>query len=337
MSTFLDTLHKAGYLGIKIVAIFLFERSSWLSLVSLIFPARGFSDMDIRQLVSIFCQIDDFCKELDVYSRHYVLTGPSKGKSGPACGLSISEIMTILVMFQMSKFRDFKTFYNGFLGVYHKNYFPKMPSYARFIAIMNRAIFPLTIFAQVNGGKRTGIYYIDSSCLPVCHLKRSKRHKTFDVIAEYGRTSVGWFFGLKLHLVTNDRGELLAFKITKGNRSDSSEASSLLKSLDCLAFGDKGYIGKKLFEELLSNGLKLITRKRKNMKEKLDLSQYEKQLLNQRGIIETVIGHLKHYYHVWHSRHRSMINAMTHLVSALSAYTIEPLKLSAIKLIASST
>lgn len=68
------------------------------------------------------------------------------------------------------------------------------------------------------------------------------------------------------------------------------------------------------------------------MKEKLDLSSYEKQLLNQRGIIETVIGHLKHYYQVWHTRHRSTFNAMTHLIAALAAYAIEPLKLSAIKL-----
>jgi hypothetical protein len=100
----------------------------------------------------------------------------------------------------------------------------------------------------------------------VCHLKRSKRHKTFDAIAEYGKTSVGWFFGLKLHIVTNDLGELLAFKITRGSRSDSQEAVPLLKEFKGLAFGDKGYLGKKIFEELMQGGLKLITRKRKNIR-----------------------------------------------------------------------
>ena len=99
-----------------------------------------------------------------------------------------------------------------------------------------------------------------------------------------------------------------------------------------LAFGDKGYIGKDLFDRLLKKGLKLLTRVRKNMKKK-DMSPLETQLLNQRGIIETVIGHLKHHYQVWHTRHRSMINAMTHLVAALAAYVIEPLKMSAIKLL----
>ncbi|NBX69968.1 MAG: hypothetical protein EBR01_13515 [Proteobacteria bacterium] len=150
----------------------------------------------------------------------------------------------------------------------------------------------------MKAGRQTGVCYIDSSCLPVCHLKRSKRHKTFDGVAEYGKTSVGWFFGLKRHIVTNDLGELLAFKITRGSRSDSQEAVPLLKGFTGLAVGDKGYLG-----------------------------------LNQRGIIETVIGHLKHCYQVWHTRHRSVINAMTHLVAALAAYAIEPLKLSAFKLL----
>ena len=107
----------------------------------------------------------------------------------------------------------------------------------------------------------------------------------------------------------------------------------MLKVLEGLAFGDKGYIGKKIFDELLSAGLKLITRKRKNMAQ-VKLNEYEQQLLDQRNLIETVINHLKHHYQVWHTRHRSIINAMTHLVAAITAYIIEPLTLSAIKLIA---
>jgi Transposase DDE domain len=292
--------------------------------------------MDIaHQLIVIFCQLDDFCKELDTYAQHYLLPAPmTSGSRGPKGGLVLSEIMAILIMFQMTRFRDFKMFYQGFLQNYWQVYFPKLPTYPRFIVLMKRAIFPLVLFTYLHGGKRTGIYYLDSSCLPVCHLKRSKRHQTFDAIADYGRTSVSWFFGLKLHIVTNNQGELMAFTITRGNRNDSKEAKSLLKSLQGLGFGDKGYIGKKLFEELLGQGLKLITRQRKNMKHKLELSSYEKQLLNQRNLIETVIDHLKHHYQVWHTRHRSLWNAITHLVAALAAYVIEPLKLSAIKLIA---
>jgi hypothetical protein len=260
--------------------------------------------MNALQLIRIFCQIDDFCKAFEKYSPNKLLTGLSKGKRGPACGLALSEIMTILICFQSSKYRDFKNFYKGFLLTYYKCYFPHTPCYERFVALMQRAIFPLTLFAKVNTGKRTGIYYIDASCLPVCHVKRSNKHKTFDAIAQYGHTSVGWFFGLKLHIVINDQGELIAFKVTPGHYHDSKKAPSLLKSLQGLAFGDKGYLGKRIFEQLSAKGLKLITRKRKNMKEKDDLSQYEKKLLNQRGIVETVIGHLKHCYQIWHTRHR---------------------------------
>jgi hypothetical protein len=127
---------------------------------------------------------------------------------------------------------------------------------------------------------------------------------------------------------------LIAFKITKGNRHDAAVAQSLLEPLQGLAFGDKGYLGKKLFEILFNKGLKLITRKRKNMKNGLQLDKYEQQLLNQRGIIETIFNCLKHKYQIWHTRHRSIINAMAHLIAALAAYTIEPLKLSAFKFLA---
>jgi hypothetical protein len=285
-----------------------------------------------RELVTIFCEIDDFCKELDKNMPQPLLQGPTQGRRGPTCSLSISEIMTIKILFQMIGYRNFKTFYCSFLQVYWKHYFPTLPSYTRIVELVHRAIFPLTLFAQFKGGKKTGIYYIDASCLPVSHLKRSRRNKVFKEIAEYGRTSVGWFFGLKIHLVINNLGELIAFKITKGNVHDGVAAKSILSSLEGLAFGDKGYIGKKLFDELFKSGLKLITRKRKNMKDTLQCTDYEKQLLNQRNLIETVFDCLKHQYHIWHTRHRSILNAMTNLMAALAAYTIEPLKLVAFKL-----
>lgn len=288
--------------------------------------------MDINQLTRIFCDVDDFCKELNRYTEGKLLPAPIRGQRGPAPCLSNSEIMTILIFFQSSGFRNFKTFYSQYLSGYWKKEFPQLPSYNRFIEIMNRVIFHLILFSQIHSGKRTGIYYIDSTCLAVCHLKRSKRHKTFEEIAEYGRTSVGWFFGLKLHIVINNRGELIAFKITRGNVNDAKASESVLQFLQGMVFGDKGYISKTLFSRLLEKGLKLITRTRKSMKP-IDYSSMEKQLLNQRGIIETVINHFKHHYHVWHTRHRSILNAMTHLMAAVASYVIEPLKISAIKLL----
>ena len=245
--------------------------------------------------------------------------------------MTLSEIMTIQIAFQMIGYRNFKTFYTGYVMQYWRKHFPTLLSYNRFVELMSHSLYPLTIFAQIKSGKKTGIYYIDSSCLPVCHLKRSRRNKTFDEIAQYGKTSVGWFFGLKIHLVVNDRCELIAFKITNGSQHDNTVAQKILNGLQGLAFGDKGYLGKKIFDALYKEGLKLITRKRKNMKNIAPLSEYERQLLNQRGIIETIFNCLKHKYHIWHTRHRSIFNAMSHLVAALAAYVIEPLKITAIK------
>jgi len=198
------------------------------------------------------------------------------GKRGPESSLSDAEIMTILVFFQSSGYRHFKGFYTGFLSCYWKKEFPNLPSYNRFIEIMKRVIFNLILFSELHTGKRTGIYYIDSTCLPVCHLKRSKRHKTFDEIADYEKTSVGWFFGLKLHIVINEQGALVAFKLTRGNQNDSKASESMLPSLKGLLFGDKGYISKKLFSRLLEKGLKLITRTRKN-RQPIAYSALEKQ------------------------------------------------------------
>lgn len=264
--------------------------------------------MDMNQLTRIFCDIDDFCKELNGYMQDKLLPAPNTNHHhrGPTCCLSDSEIMTILIFFQSSGWRNFKHFYNNFLFVYWKKEFPNLLSYNRFIEIMSRVTFHLILFAQIRSGKRTGFYFIDSTCLPVCHLKRSTRHKTFAEIANYGRTSVSWFFGLKLHIVINDRGELIAFKITRGNDNDAKASESMLQFLKGLIFGDKGYISKQLFSKLLEKGLKLITRTRKNMKP-IDYTSLEKQLLNQRGIIETVINHFKHHYHIWHTRHRSVV------------------------------
>lgn len=236
-------------------------------------------------------------------------------------------------MFHIIRCRDFKTFYCHHVQQYGQHYFPKLPFYQRFVSIMKRAIFPLALFTQINSGKKTRIYYFDFSCLPVCHIKRSKHRKVFQNVAEYGKTSVAWFFGLKLHLVINNLGELIAFKITKGNKNDGKESGSLLKYLTGLAFGDNGYVGKKLFDELLKSGLKFITRTKKNMKKFIDINNLEKQLLDQRNLVEKVIDNLKHNFQIWYTRHRSILNALTHLIDAISTYIIEPLKLSAIKLL----
>jgi hypothetical protein len=184
-----------------------------------------------------------------------------------------------------------------------KRHFPGLPSYDRFIALTPRVLVPLTMFFASRSGKKTGIYYVDSTALPVCHNRRIARHKVFAGLAARGKTSLGWCFGFKLHLVFNHGHELVALKLTPGNVSDCAPVVSLVKGLTGKLFGDQGYIGKKLADTLLRQGLALMTRVRNNMKS-LPMTLADKALLNARNMAATIIGDLKAFSSFNLPRHR---------------------------------
>jgi hypothetical protein len=244
---------------------------------------------------------------------------------GPACGLTESEIMALLVVFHGSNFKHLKSFYNGVALPMLKRYFPGLPTYERFVFLQARVLVPLTMFLASKTGKRTGIYYIDSTALPVCKNLRISRHKTFAGLAARGKTSTGWFFGFKLHLIFNHLHEIVAVKLTRGNVSDSAPVPKMARDLAGKLFGDKGYLGKKLAETLLKHGLALMTRVRKNMKS-LPMTFADKALLNARNMAETIIGHIKEFSSLNLQRHRAPINAFLHLIAALTAYQLNPIK-----------
>ena len=171
-------------------------------------------------------------------------------------------------------------------------------------------------------GKCTGISYIDSTPLRSCHIKREKQHKVFKGIAQKGQCSLGWFYGFKLHIIINDRGEILDFIITPGNVDDRKPLNDmdLHKRIFGKLYGDKGYISKDLFEKLFVDGVHLITKIKKNMKNSLMLLQ-DKIALRKRALIETVNDELKNIYQIEHTRHRSFENFTTNLLSGLIAYS----------------
>src|ERR671921_2230428 len=156
-----------------------------------------------------------------------------------------------------------------------------------------------------------------------CDNHRISRHKVFADLAQRGKTSMGWFFGFKLHLVFNNRHEIVALKLTPGNVHDTTPVPALTRDLIGKLFGDKGYIGQKLAEDLLRRGLTLFTRVRKNMKS-LPLSLQDKALLNARNMAD--IGHIKEFSSLNLSKHRSAINAFVHIIAAITAYQINPFK-----------
>lgn len=275
-------------------------------------------------LEEIFCFIDDFCKCFETCNHGRLLTNQYRKRQKP-CRLTLSEIMTILILFQFSHYRTFKDFYFFCLIPHYKQAFPNLVSYNRFVELMPYAIMPLFVLLMNVSGKQTGRYFIDSTKLFVCDNRRIYRHKVFEGIAQRGKTSTGWFFGFKLHLLINNKGEIMSFRITLGNKDDRAVVEKMAQGLQGWLFADKGYIGKKLTASLLEQGIELITRVRKNMKSQF-LDPIRKCWLDKRGIVETTIDQLKAIFHIQHTRHRSPSNFLANVLAGLMAYVFKPKK-----------
>jgi len=190
---------------------------------------------------------------------------------------------------------------------------------------LGRVVLLLWAYALSRCGGCTGISFIDSTVLRVCHNRRIPRHRVFAGIAARGQSSMGWFYGFKLHLIVNDRGDILAFTLTPGNVDDRKPVPRLAKALLGKLFGDKGYVSLPLFQTLLQQGVQLITNLRANMKNQLVVLS-DKLLLRKRFIIETINDQLKNISQIEHSRHRSAINFLVNLVCGLIAYCHQPKK-----------
>jgi hypothetical protein len=210
--------------------------------------------------------------------------------------------------------------------VYLGQEFPGLVSYGRFVELMQRAIVPLAVYLHHRVGLCTGLSFVDSTALPVCRNQRIHQHKVFVGIAARGKTTMGWFYGFKLHLVANDRGELLACQLTPGNVDDRKPLPTLVQRLFGKLFGDKGYLSQPLVETLLTeHNVQLITSARRNMHGQL-LTRLDALLLRKRAIIESINDQLKNISQIEHSRHRSPINFVVNLLAGLIAYSFQQKK-----------
>ena len=235
-----------------------------------------------------------------------------------------SEIMTIIIAFHGSNFRTFKHFYL-MLREKHRAEFPDLVSYQRFVELMPSVLVLLCGYLRSRFGACTGIGFIDSTALAVCGNKRIQRNRVFRGLAKIGKTTMGRFFGFKLHLVINECGELLAVQLTPGNVDDRQPVPQLTRQLFGKLFGDKGYISAEVFAELWDRGLQLITHIRRNMTNQL-MPLLDKVLLRKRSLIETVNDQLKNISQIEHTRHRSPTNFLVNLVAGLIQYTHQPKK-----------
>ena len=207
----------------------------------------------------------------------------------------------------------------------HRADFPGLVSYARFVRLMPNLLVPLCAYLQTCYGRPTGVAFVDSTALAVCGNKRIRRNRVFRGIAKLGKTTMGWFFGFKLHLVVNECGELLATHLTPGNVDDRQPVPYLAQKMFGKLFGDKGYISSELFHILWEQGVQLITSIRHNMKNSL-MPLLDKILLRKRSLIETINDQLKNIAQIEHTRHRSVLNFMANLVSGLISYAHQPKK-----------
>lgn len=276
------------------------------------------------KITEIFYLVDEFCLEFEQTIKKHTLGKEPKRKPRMSC----SEVITIMILFHSGGFKNMKHFYLYYVQKHQSDLFPNTVSYNRFVELMQAATLPMSIFMKTCClGEGTGISFIDSTPIRVCKNKRIKRNKVFEGLAQVGRSTMGYFFGFKLHIVINDKGELLNFVITPGNTDDREplKNKSFIKALKGKLYADKGYISNQLTQVLFLDGLHLITSIRNNMKNVL-MELKDKILLRKRSVIETVNDELKNICQVEHSRHRSFQNFITNLISGLIAYSFFPKK-----------
>lgn len=275
------------------------------------------------KVTEIFCIIDEFCKHFDAENAQKVLISSKvTSRRRRSATMSDSEIMTILLLFHFGSYRNFKHYYLSFIKIVLKKQFPTAVSYNRFVELEGRVFFQMMFFQNLQAfGRSTGITFVDSTMIPICHNLRRYANKVFKGIATDGKGTMGWCHGFKLHLACNDRGEIIAFVLTGANVSDKDPEvfKVLAKRLYGKLFADKGYISQRLFDILFEDGIQLVTGLRVNMKNKL-MPFYDRMMLRKRYIIETINDMLKNTAQIVHSRHRSVGNFIMNIISALGAY-----------------
>ena len=281
------------------------------------------------KITEIFCLADDFCKFFNnTVKKHSLESNDGKKHRDKPNKLSNAEVITIMIMFHSCGHRCLKHFYKHYICEHCSHLFSKLLSYNRFVELEREALIPMTVFVkEVLLGECTGVSFVDSTPLRVCNNRRIHCHKVFKGIAMRGKCSMGWFFGFKLHLIINEKGEILNFTFTPGDVDDRAplKMENFVKVIFGKLVGDKGYISKELFAELFINDIQLITKIKSNMKNCL-MSVSDKVYLRKRAVIESVNDELKNIAQIEHSRHRSVCNFMVNAVSAIAAYCFFPKK-----------
>lgn len=263
--------------------------------------------------VLLFCIIDDLCKALLPPETHSV---------GRKAKMSRSELITVAVIFSIT---GQNTFY-GFYRVFRLCNFFQLPEYSRLLRNIKTVSYETHIIVrmlmQLNRFyHREQLMLIDSAPLPVCRNKRIFGYKVTK-LADRGMSSMGWFFGFKLHVVAQEDGILLNFMVTPGNVSDKNHelVLKMFEGLRGMAVGDKGYLSLPLAKKLQQQGVGLFTGFYQNTK-RMVMGDYHKKL-KLRQMVETAIGGIKFRKNCASSLPRSVDGYFWRYVSAIFAYIL---------------
>ena len=285
--------------------------------------------LTISEITEIFYLSDEFSKEFEVTFKKYTLEEfKDKKQRNKPSRLSDSEVMTILIAFHLSGMCNLKHFYVFYVRQHLKEEFPRLVSYNRFVELQQKTVLPLVLFLKTcRMGDCTGISFIDSTALKVCHIKREHSNRVFDGMATKGKTTLGWFFGFKLHIIINDKGEIISFVITQGNIDDRYPLSmeSFISKVSGKLYADRGYDSQKLAGILFVDGIHFVAKMRNNMKGG-ELPLQDRVMLRKRAVIESVNDELKNICQIEHTRHRCFTNFITNLIAGLLAYSFLPKK-----------
>lgn len=268
----------------------------------------------------LFCVIDDFFLKFEATYWKFLKQSRYSLRIRTA-QLMLSEICFIAIWYKCSHFNNFKAFFL-WLKEDKSHLFKNLPCYQRIIHLINMHQLALhALHVALMKGQDKQYLWIDSTSLPVCKNQRIQRHKSLAKIATRGKSSMGWFYGCKLHIAMNQFGEIACSALSNGHIANIKMVEQLVEGSKAKIYADRGYISQDLKSRLKDKDIDLITYHRKNM-QAIQLSVPDEYHLRQRNKIETLFSLLKGQYNLVTSKARSIHGFISGIYASLCAYQL---------------
>lgn len=275
---------------------------------------------------------------LDLSSVEYVDNWLDKGftllnhqkHGGRPRTMKFSDVLVCLILKQKYTCETWKGLYNCLMDKGKTEIDFKMPHYSNFLITIKTFLVFLVqlVLWQVNMNKVEflkkdfKVALVDSTCLPVCKVIRSSRHKTMREFAEYSKSTMGWFYGFKLHITCDyETKDVIDIMFSRAKLDDRKYLEKLMKTkflnTGTMFVADKGYQAIWLEQLTKETGNYIITGKKKSKYINTLASQFDIYLLHIRARIETIFSNLKLNQYLTNTRSRSVLGYAFNYVLAL--------------------